>query len=422
MPGDSDSVSARGSDHLLKSFVADAPPSTKRAGAVLACCLKFSPQDLTDALEDLWQDTSAEAVSTLRRWPFVDAYGQSWQMDQDVAPLLRETFRAQEPEHFRSLHNALATRFRKGSKRQPAELRWTSNVQVAFYSAGVDEAASARGFERAFWENPNPVNNRRNRLWVAALFERQAPLLSEHQREFAFFSAFRRYNLAEPSEDRGESRFEEVLATPKNDRAQAISEHLLGVLIKSRDPDRAIRLYKSSVELSENLNIPENEVRARQSLAMALTNVDPARAANTAALNYKRAQETGDRALIDWTALADAALRWQSRKLPGHFVDAFERQAIDAQLKSTLESCLKRGDRESALQTLNSLALQHSDMDDTDAAIAFLEQAAEIVRKSRDIPSVVSNLSKTTQAVHRGAKSREQLDRLSVLENAFDDS
>lgn len=258
------------SDPVVAGYLALASPDERRAIWALSIVVELAPSELSHFLEALWGEASAgswdEIVVELMQSPLVLGR-ERVRIEPTASSTIAQDFATNEPDVFTLAHEMLA---RLEAAREETEAddyeSWLSRGRLAFYLAGTEPDGAVEQFGRVFADAPS-IERTACRIWVSSLVLRQEALLSEQRRAVLFYSGFRAYVMGERAEAR--RAFEGVIADDTRDLHQAIALHLLGVMLRDRDPDRAIELLHESIALSVEIGLHDNEVMARASLAWA---------------------------------------------------------------------------------------------------------------------------------------------------------
>lgn len=323
----------------LFDAIADGP--ARAAGWTLSLSLGLRPKEIVHVANKVFGDhDAAGGLDSLASWSFVERRFEGdglWVIAAPFAPWVRRQFEKADEGRFRLAHTVLLELERGRRDVDLEDPAWMSEVRSAYYEAGIDQESSVHRFidvfEGAPWGRRHPY-----RWWVSELALRQAPLLTDHQRELRFFRGFQEY----ARKDYGPARtlFVDVVRGETADPYQAVSLHLLGVIGRRRRQPRweaevvtaegeelraPRQLFEEAIELSQELDLWENEVMARNSLVWELVSQAKATdadrqglhtlAASLAELNEERTRGNPlsqlhlrclrTTAITTWMALAD---------------------------------------------------------------------------------------------------------------------
>jgi hypothetical protein len=423
----------QGMGAAVAPFWAIADDRTVRAAWLLSTALALPADDFESLLRELWPelDSPETAISELADWPFVELSLDGYRLIDEVAQEFRSQFLEMDPGRLYRAHELLVALESEREAADPDE-NWFVRGRIAFYLAGYDQDLSAATFGEAFQSAP-VMDRTACRIWLSGLAVHQEPLLSSKHREIAFFRGFRAYVLNERND--ALNAFKEVLSVEAGDAYEALASHLAGVLMRRSYPDQSVELITDSIELSERLELRDNEVMARQSLITVLIaearndrSTAPGRLAQAdelAALNLRVAQTTEDLFLTLACERMDAIARWLNVSDFGgraqEVSDELATQLIE-RLRANWQQSLAMDLTENAALAADDLATIIRDRGDPAAALrevtAFLDAA-----RNRHIPaSGLQHLAKAVGSLFRVTNDAEVrrdigtlLDRLNGL-------
>lgn len=151
-----------------------------------------------------------------------------------------------------------------------SESVWFAIGRHAYYLAAIKPSDSLQEFVEAFARPPH-FDPDGARQWLTSLVLRQEAHLDSKLRELSFFRAFHTFTQGVPSAALNKLR--RVCEAGPEDAYTALSLYLAGVIEgTSRNPQtvaHAVTTLTSSIRLSDQLELLENEVRARLSVGPA---------------------------------------------------------------------------------------------------------------------------------------------------------
>lgn len=424
-----------GEDWELPLFYAAAGQDVVRAGRALSITIGLPREDLAMLLAELWpsMEDPAAVVEELMRWPIAREGPNTVEVVEVLASSLAQDFADESPEEFSRAHELLVALEERNEIADDPDENWFVRGRIAYYLAGLRPVDSVEEFGQLFANAPSS-DRVACRVWVTSLVLRQEYLLEDEGRVLAFYRAFRAYVLG----DRQAARegFEFVLRAAGEDVYTAISLHLLGVVLRRRDPERASRLLQQSIQLSEQLGLLDNELMARNSviwgnydaacasgavetelqdlLVLARTNAQRMRAAEAEVGENLAAGVWRTALVMQW--LTDTRNRTQVGRVSRERVAALAKQ-----LRRIRNHALTSGDLESAILTTNDAAGILRDFGDYDAA---LKEVAVIIRRLehwRWLPIRVGKLSQTVGSVLARSSDPETRAHGAALLAALDD-
>ena len=422
-----------GRDPSLEVFLRIAPEATRRGIWALSIAVALTPPDLAALLRDIWADLAdADAtVERLRTHPFVVVAGQELRVIEPmVGPIAADFAEADAPAFARAHRLLVALEERRENAADPLE-SWFTRGRIAFYLAGLDPERSVRAFGQVF-ASPPAFDRVSCRIWVTSLVLRQQPLLTSQARELAFYRGFRLHVTGHRSEAR--EAFEAVIQDPQEDEYRAIALHLLGVILRRRDPEKGVALLEESIALSEELGLLDNELLARTSLVWALLSRSGA-GGEAAKADLGRAHEQGeanlarlptdfvDLGLIAGVRFAAVVAHWEWLRRVTN--DQARLSAVGAQLLGVLrhnvEIAHETGDFHELVLAGNFAAQINNDLGNFEAAIEEVEDVVTTVRTLRSPPANVRRLAQTTGTIITRAKDPDLYPRGTGLLAVIDD-
>jgi tetratricopeptide (TPR) repeat protein len=426
------SARAEGRDPAMAAFLAAAPSNVIRAAWLLAVTVELGPSELVAIANQIWPEESFdEVVESLEKWPIVANMEGRMRASEAFAPGLAQEFASREPEDFALAHELLVRLEQAREVGEDEYQSWLIRGRIAFYLAGLQPEESVKEFGDVFASAPS-YDRVAARIWVSSLVLRQEPLLHEQRRELAFYRGFRAYVMTESGAAR--DAFEEVVAEEKVDPYQAIALHLLGVLLRRRDSRRAVQLLEHSVALSSDLQLHENEVMARTSLAWALVaraqlaapegQDDFARAFEVARQTRGMAEAQGDPTLTAATRFTSAVTEWLWRTndhiSTADVSDGDVRRLAD-ELQSVFSDAVQVNDFEAVVSAGNAAAQMLADVGRYEEALDRVEATLRYVEWLRHPPPKIVRLAKTTGSILAKAGDPIVLDRGGRLITRIDD-
>lgn len=411
-----------GQDPGLATFLATGSEDEVRLAEVVACVIAQPIATICDIAERVWEGFDRSSAETLRRRPFIEDVVGGVRLSDYRAAELTARFRADDPAAFAAVHRYLAETENDALEREEdPEERWFIRGRTAFYLAGIDPSQSVAEFGETFTEPP-VVERTAGRLWLSALVERQAPLLSKAERAVIFFRGFRQYVLGSRAAARAD--FEQVVRTNEQDRYRAVALHLLGTM--QRDREVADRLTRESVVLSSRLGIAENEIMARHTLSWSITAaaqssprehrgplIDEAFA--LASLNDSRANQTQDDYLVAWCSRTKSIVEWLRLTDFRSNVDdeaLSDASRIESNLYKASRLALEIGDLETACLAANDAVGVWRDIGSFDIAITEAVEFLDELTEFHAAPATLENLAKTLGSMQGLVSDAAQADQL----------
>jgi tetratricopeptide (TPR) repeat protein len=390
----------------------------QRFAMLLSICLSVTETELSWLAEEVWghSDTGHAVIDQVFSWPFVEETGDGYRILPVVGVALARQFQQVDPDAFMKAHRLMADREREAMERTHSVDEvddfldgWFARGRLAFYLAGVHPDESSYEFGHAFEESMS-LDARTTRIWLSTLVIRQQHLLADHLRVVYFFLGFRAYTANHLQE--AKSYFDEVLDDDTSDVYRAISLHLSAQIIKV--PQDRLKLLRESIDLSRKLELVQNEIMARNSLA----------AANVVIANSARRDTSESRQLFgEAVRLAEENLTVSRRIddksylsvcLAMHATSVWDatldmkgdlREVYDGVIKELNES-IAAADRsrqvDVALRALNKRASVNRDYGDYQAAIDDLREATARLGYGFESSQLKVRIAKTAGSLRRG--------------------
>jgi tetratricopeptide (TPR) repeat protein len=403
------------------------PSDLQRAAMLLSVCLAASEDELSALAQEVWhEENSSAAISDLFGWPFIEERGDGYRVLPMLATSVARRFRQTEPEAFTEAHRILADRERM--QMEHARLSedmdtfldtWYARGRLAFYLAGVRPDEAVAEFGHAFEETLS-LSPYDTRIWLSTLVLRQRDLLSDYSRVVEFFSGFRAYTAHRINEAR--ESFQRVLAaTDARDIYRAIALHLCALTVKA--PTVGASLLVESIGLSRELELIQNEVMARNSLAatyLSMSNrlsrdvqgvnerdIYSDLAYQAAVENLNVARNSGDKSLLPYCLAMHAITSWIRAARRGSISEQVYNRAID-ELSESIGVADQLGQPETALRSLNRRATIHRDYGDYDSSIADMREAVGRLGYDDYLLDIRQRLGKTLRSLIRVVPKKQQ--------------
>jgi hypothetical protein len=411
-------------NRILSAFSSVAEPMVIQAAWLLSTVLAINRRDFVDLFVELWPEGAGheEAVEEILSWPFAELTGDGYRMSGSAANAFRLDFLNSDELRFRRAHELLATLEASREVVEDPDETWFIRGRYAYYLAGYDQSRSIQVFGDGFAEPPM-LDRTDARMWLSWLAIQQEDLLDEVPRAIAFFRGFRAYVSGARKQAR--EAFDTVLEGDEVDIYQALAAHFAGLLRRRSESETGIRLLRESISLSSGLNLPENEIMARNSLVIALiaSRDDDVlgEASALGSLNLSRALATQDPHLISWCRTTYVTSVW-SNLTKRHSTVGAQALEIAPSLVAELEAVIAEvahSDPETRLQAANEAASILRDVGAYEQALELLDRTisdAAMAQKHQ-----LERLAKTTGSMLRGlnpeqrAVARELLARIETL-------
>lgn len=328
----------------LALFRATTAKDTRRLAWLLAVGLDLAESEVAGLLTRLWEGIDAErAITDLASSPLVDIGGDSLRIVDSARRTLVDDFFSSEREVALKAHVLLAELEQvKQAHHDPpdgpcgapgddaqaesgSEDAWFASVRRAYYLAAVAPSDSSRDFIDLF-ANPPRADPEGARQWLTSLVLRQERCLDAQSRELSFFRAFETFTRAYPADALDTLR--QIGVAGPEDACTALSLYQAGVIegtsSNAEAVTRALTNLTRCIRLSEQLQLLENEIRARRSYCdtiIHLINVDAGSDSNEsrrmieealrlASENQLRADKYGSDVLAARNLWTTARVRW----------------------------------------------------------------------------------------------------------------
>jgi tetratricopeptide (TPR) repeat protein len=403
----------------------------QRMAMLLSICLSAGENELTWLSREVWgsEGTDSSVVAQVLSWPFVEETGDGYRILPAFGAALARLFQRADPEAFVRAHSIMAEHERLAMERAQSIQDstdfldgWFARGRLAYYLAGVHPDESSYEFGHAFEESMS-LDANITRIWLSTLVIRQRHLLEDHLRVVNFFFGFRAYTAYRI--DEAKSYFDKVLEDDALDLYRAIALHLSALTVKEIS-DR-LRPLRDSIELSHKLNLTQNEIMARNSLAAAYLTIG-----SKVPVTAERRQHLEEAVSLAEENLAASALisdkSYRAVCLSMHATTVWNtalltkgdlRQLYDGVIEELTESIAAADQsyqNETALITLNQRASVNRDYGNYGDAIEDIKEAIERLSYGVESIRIKSRLGKTAGSLLKNVPSKLRPDVQEVLD------
>ena len=345
---------------MIRLWESHASAPLQRLVQWLSVSVETDESALEDAIlamceSEMDQAEMRNAVDLLPRCSFVSRTAGGFAVREEIAVHLARAFRERAASEFENVHMAFyyvqAERLQTLEVRASPLDRWRARVELSFFQCGFDPLRAEVGFANAF-DSISPEDAIRARAWLVRLGLRQEYLLGSQSRTVRFMRAFGHYIAGRRQQ--AADGFADLISDSIIDPYQAIALHLWASAAVTTD-DRAIESLDRSIAYSAKLDLPVNEVMARNSLVYRLLRVgETPRASRMAELNLAQSRRMGDPGLIVFTLLAHVSA---AAPTIGAAWEGVDPQIFLDELAEAEEWARKIGDLESETLAVNQTAL-----------------------------------------------------------------